>query len=413
METLLEEHEKLSRKGNLSKSVEDVQKTIDLLVKARDSIVANQNSASVTLAKLQNPVKQSFEAINSDLKDVYKGLGNYSKALDKKFRDKPLPTTDYDALSSHPALINRAIAMHLLREGQFSVASTFLTDATNNPPRPELSPGTPKPYASLEVDLGIDSLKSESLRKQFANMYHILHELKNQQNLLPAIAWARENSDALETRGSNLEFELSKLQFVWLFTGGSNPDDARSLLFGQQQALGYARREFAHFQGRYLREIQQLSGAMAFCPNLAQSPYRRIFHNEDAWDDLANSFTREFCSLLGLSADSPLYIAATAGAIALPTLLKLQTIMKEKRTEWTTQHELPVEIPLPPAYHFHSIFVCPVSKEQTTDENPPMMMPCGHVVAQESLARLSKGSRFKCPYCPSESRPEDSMKLFM
>ena len=41
MEALLEEHEKLLRKGTLSKSVEDVQKTIDLLVKARDSIVAS------------------------------------------------------------------------------------------------------------------------------------------------------------------------------------------------------------------------------------------------------------------------------------------------------------------------------------------------------------------------------------
>ena len=41
MEALLEEHEKLSRKGNLSKSLEDVQKTIDLLVKARDSIAAS------------------------------------------------------------------------------------------------------------------------------------------------------------------------------------------------------------------------------------------------------------------------------------------------------------------------------------------------------------------------------------
>ena len=41
MEALLEEHEKLSRKGNLSKSVEDVQKTIDLLVRARDSIAAS------------------------------------------------------------------------------------------------------------------------------------------------------------------------------------------------------------------------------------------------------------------------------------------------------------------------------------------------------------------------------------
>ena len=247
--------------------------------------------------------------------------------------------------------------MHLLREGQFSVASTFLTDATKNPPRLEPPSGAPNSYSSFEADLGIDSLKSEALRKKFANMYHILHELKNKQNLLPAIAWAREKSDALETRGSNLEFELSKLQFVWLFTGGSNPSDPRSLDLGQQQALEYARREFSHFQGRYLKEIQQLSGAMAFCPNLAQSPYRRIFHNEDAWEDLANSFTREFCSLLGLSADSPLYIAATAGAIALPTLLKLQTIMKEKRTEWTTQHELPVRIPSHPN-HVGSVTNC-------------------------------------------------------
>lgn len=232
--------------------------------------------------------------------------------------------------------------MHLLREGQFLVASTFLTDATNKPPRTESRSRTPDAYTPLEDDLGIDSLRSEELRKRFANMYHILHELKNDRNLLPAIQWARENSKALETRGSNLEFELGKLQYVWLFTGGANPYDPRSLAQSQQQALRYARSEFTGFQARYLKELQKLSAAMAFSPNLAQSPYRRIFHNEGAWEDLANSFTREFCSLLGLSADSPLYIAATVGAIALPTLLKLQTIMKEKRTEWTTQHELPV-----------------------------------------------------------------------
>ena len=175
-------------------------------------------------------------------------------------------------------------------------------------------------------------------------MYHILHAMKHERNLLPAIDWARANSKSLETRGSDLEFELGKLQFVWLFTGGPNPNDPRSRFQSQQQALQYAQRDLVHFQGRYLKEMTQLSGAMAFSPNLSQSPYRRIFHNEGAWDDLASSFTREFCSLLGLSADSPLYIAATAGAIALPTLLKLQTIMKEKRTEWTTQHELPVSI---------------------------------------------------------------------
>ena len=233
--------------------------------------------------------------------------------------------------------------MHLLREGQFSVASTFLAEVTQKLSQPQDSPDLASPYATLEHKLGIDSLKSEALRQHFATMYHILHELQNEQNLLPAIGWARANSAALEARGSNLEFELGKWQFVWLFLGGADAaGDPQVRYLGQQRALAYAREEFAPFQTRYLKEIQQLIGAMAFCPNLQQSPYRRIFCNNDAWNDLANSFTREFCSLLGLSAESPLYIAATAGAIALPTLLKLQTIMKEKRTEWTTQNELPV-----------------------------------------------------------------------
>jgi len=38
METLSRELEKLSKKNSLSKSVDDVQKTIDLLIKARESI---------------------------------------------------------------------------------------------------------------------------------------------------------------------------------------------------------------------------------------------------------------------------------------------------------------------------------------------------------------------------------------
>lgn len=259
--------------------------------------------------------------------------------------------------------------MHLLREGQFSVASTFLTDALQDPPASSQSSSIelePKfgndalrvPYANLqlsnpsaapELKVEYDALKSDTLRQQFAMMYHILHELKQERNLAPAIAWARANSAVLEARGSNLEFELERLQFIWLFMSAEHTsDDRHSAYQGQQKALQYAREGFASFQTRYMREVQQLIGALAFRANLQQSPYRRIFCNNDAWDDLATSFTREFCSLLGLSAESPLYIAADAGAIALPTLLKLQNIIKEKRTEWTTQNELPVrQYPIP------------------------------------------------------------------
>ncbi|KZF22068.1 putative regulator of gluconeogenesis Rmd5 [Xylona heveae TC161] len=413
MEALNKEHERLCKKSNLSQSISDIQKTIDTLVTARNTIEKDSNATSLTVAKLQGSVKQSFDKINDDLKDVHSGLGKYVKALDKKFKDRPIPTSEYDALSSHPSLINRAIAMHLLREGQFSVASTFIREATANPPRVDSNTEPADGSIGLPNDLGMGPLKSESLQELFAEMYYILHELRDKKNLLPAIEWAKAHSATLEIRGSNLEFDLSRLQFIWLFMGGDQGNGQHGSFSGPQKALDYARCEFGRFQERYLREIQQLGAALAYEPNLQQSPYRLVFHNDHAWEEVATSFTREFCSLLGLSADSPLYIAATAGAIALPTLLKLQYIMKEKKTEWTTQNELPVEIPLPPSYHFHSIFVCPVSKEQTTDQNPPMRMPCGHVVAQESLMRLSKGSKFKCPYCPRESHPRDAKKVFL
>jgi hypothetical protein len=237
--------------------------------------------------------------------------------------------------------------MHLLREGQFGVASTFIEEANRRPPHPEPTANTPNPYLreSWEKDLAEGAFNSEKLQEQFADMYHILHELRNERNLKPAIKWAKERSEVLESRGSNLEFELARLQFVCLFVDHDQNDHADDYLNPPLHAHQYAVRELTRFQKRYAREVQELTGAMAYWQNIRDSPYRRVFYNDSAWEEVAHSFNREFCSLLGLSADSPLFIAATAGAIALPYLLKMQSIMKEKRTEWTTQNELPVSLP--------------------------------------------------------------------
>ncbi|KAH6642931.1 CTLH/CRA C-terminal to lish motif domain-containing protein [Boeremia exigua] len=408
MDDLREQMELLEGSANLAASIDDVDKALSLLIAAREKIAADAATAPVTLAKLQDPFKKTLDAAQKDLKPIYSGLNKYGRALDKKFKDKPLPSADNDALSSHPSLINRAIAMHLLREGQFHVASTFVDEAHRRPPHPEPTLNTPHPSSrtdSWEQDLAEGTFNSANLQRQFADMYHILHALRAEHDLAPAIAWARDRSALLEARGSNLEFELCRLHFVCLFTADGDA--------GPLRAWEYARTAFAPFARRYARDIQHLMGAMAYASNLAASPYAPLFANPHAWTEAAHSFNREFCSLLGLSADSPLFIAATAGAIALPYLLKMASIMKTRRAEWTTQHELPVAIPLPPSYHFHAIFVCPVSKEQSTDANPPMMMPCGHVIAAESLDKLSKGGRFKCPYCPSESHPREARKVVL
>jgi hypothetical protein len=130
---------------------------------------------------------------------------------------------------------------------------------------------------------------------------------------------------------------------------------------------------------------------------------------------LEQLFARDFCTLLGQSPDAPLFTAIMTGTCALPIIMKMATIMKEKKNEWTSVNELPVEIPLLPQHRFHSIFACPVSREQGSDNNPPMMLACGHTICNESLKRISKNgqSRFKCPYCPCDATAAVALRIHL
>lgn len=357
--------------------------------------------------------------------------------FEQKFEKKPLPFEDDNTLTSQSALIQRAIAMHLLREGHFDVASAFIseintesdaaaeklrdTDMTDSPLF-RTSDALPNQHtasdlashqalrAAWDADFSPSAQKSADLQQQFAEMYHILHEMRNNHNLSPAIKWARTHSARLEARGSNLEYDLCRLQFITLAT------DPHA---GKLAAITYARETFPHFPARYIAQTYALFGSLAFSSNLLASPYAGLFTSSgtlstaSTLNTAATAFTSEFCALLKLSSASPLLTAVTAGCAALPTLQKFSQIKSTSRISWTTAGELPVEIPLPPAYRFHSVFVCPVSKEQSTDANPPMMMPCGHVIAKESLERISRGGRFKCPYCPAESVPKDAMTIYL
>ncbi|KAM0893266.1 hypothetical protein ACQ4PT_025223 [Festuca glaucescens] len=75
--------------------------------------------------------------------------------------------------------------------------------------------------------------------------------------------------------------------------------------------------------------------------------------------------------------------------------------------------QLPVPIDIGPELQYHSVFVCPVLREQSSDENPPMLMPCGHAVSKQSIMKLSKSSSrtFKCPYCPSEGKQCEQLRF--
>lgn len=78
---------------------------------------------------------------------------------------------------------------------------------------------------------------------------------------------------------------------------------------------------------------------------------------------------------------------------------------------WNCRDELPIGIDLGKEKQYHSIFSCPILKEQSKDSNPPMRLTCGHVISKDALNKLANGSKLKCPYCPIEQNPSDAKQI--
>lgn len=198
--------------------------------------------------------------------------------------------------------------------------------------------------------------------------------------------------------------------------------------------------------------------------------YRDLF-SRSLWDAAAGELAAAACELAGAPSKPPLLVAAAAGAAALPTLLKLANKVSARgpgrtaavvvgggggsgaaaaaagdadgrasaaagaaRVAGRDDHvgdardfgvgggennsgdkddeddaALPVDLNLGPEFAFTTIFSCPVSRDTGTKDNPPMLLPCGHVFCRAAVSGISRGGpasrAFKCPLCPTEATP--------
>eukprot|EP00824_Muranothrix_gubernata_P001557 TRINITY_DN11836_c0_g2_i1.p1 TRINITY_DN11836_c0_g2~~TRINITY_DN11836_c0_g2_i1.p1 ORF type:complete len:136 (-),score=20.16 TRINITY_DN11836_c0_g2_i1:18-425(-) len=102
--------------------------------------------------------------------------------------------------------------------------------------------------------------------------------------------------------------------------------------------------------------------------------------------------------------------SVTAGCTAIPSLLRFARLDTSAQIanlgKSIGMEDVGIVLDVERQFQYHSIFTCPISREQATHENPPVMLHCGHVICKQSMAKLSRGNaRFKCPYCPSDQTP--------
>ncbi|XP_014482124.1 PREDICTED: protein RMD5 homolog A isoform X1 [Dinoponera quadriceps] len=332
------------------------------------------------LKQAMTKVRDTVIKLATDHRDLHSTVSKVGKAIDRNFIADFASTSREDVFcgpeKSH--LLNQVICQHFYRQGMLDIADELAAEA---------------------------GIKTDEGRKEpFTELNFILDCLK-QRNLEPALEWAKKHREALLAQSSSLEFKLHRLHFIRLVQQGPCK---------QTEAILYARQNLTQFVGRHEKEVQSLMGTLLYLPHgIQSSPYSHLL-DPTLWLEIHDVFTKEACMLLGLSVDSPLSVCINAGCTALPALLNIKQVMQQRQVTgiWSGKDELPIEIDLGKQGRYHSVFACPILRQQSTESNPPMKLVCGHVISRDALNKLTSANKLKCPYCPVEQNPEDARLIY-
>mmetsp|Transcript_12719 Transcript_12719/g.39019 ORF Transcript_12719/g.39019 Transcript_12719/m.39019 type:complete len:403 (+) Transcript_12719:295-1503(+) len=324
-------------------------------------------SVSKTVAEQQ---KEIIEAQKVLFKNWYSEAKNVDAKTVPNIEKRCFPTRRLGTDN-----IMQAVTKHFYRQGKFQIAEKLVEES------------------KTEIQ------DAENTSMPFTTMTTIVEALKS-HDVEPAISWAKTRRTELRKHGSSLEFALHRLVFLGFVQKGD-----------WQGAISYAKAKFGDFSETQMGDIQSLMGCLLYINRLDKSPYASLFLPSQ-WTDTIRNFKRDYCKILGVPRNSPLCTTVTAATKALPRLLKAQKIFASEE-DWRSSSDIPLEIDLGSECQFHSLFTCPVMRVEASPENPPMMLPCGHVLCRSTLNRLpiDDSLSFKCPYCPRFAYFDDCQQI--
>ncbi|XP_056410211.1 E3 ubiquitin-protein transferase RMND5A isoform X2 [Hyla sarda] len=351
------------------------------IVQAAEQDGELSGTLSLVLTQCSKRIKDTVQKLASDHKDIHSSVSRVGKAIDKNF-DADISSVGIDGCwpADSQRMLNEVMVEHFFRQGMLDVAEELC-------------------QVPAEAGLSIDP----SQKEPFVELNRILEALKVRV-LRPALEWAVSNREMLMAQNSSLEFKLHRLYFISLLMGGAA---------NQREALLYAK-NFQPFALNHQKDIQVLMGSLVYLrQGIENSPYVHLL-DANQWADICDIFTRDACALLGLSVESPLSVSFSAGCVALPALINIKAVIEQRQCTgvWNQKDELPIEVDLGKKCWYHSIFACPILRQQTTDNNPPMKLVCGHIISRDALNKMFNGSKLKCPYCPMEQSPGDAKQIF-
>ncbi|KAJ4908610.1 LisH/CRA/RING-U-box domains-containing protein [Raphanus sativus] len=335
----------------------------------------NDPKTVLTELKLKLGSLLPMDQLQESQKEWNTSLAKFEKALGKSDQPDDMFPASSRSIDLDHELVDKMLVEYLYRQGLFEVGDCLVKEA---------------------------QVEAENEAKALSLELHRITEPLKQKDIEPAMQWISENREKLKQHGQELELELVSLKYWEMLRQGKRCD-----------ALRFARAHFPKFATLHSGKIQRLIVALLWIKDLENYPHAE---EELCWDKTSKELTKRYHHLHDQPSSSPLADALSAGIQSLPKLLKLVRVMGLKKEEWGEMKQLPVDLELGDEFRFHSVFVCPVSREQSDEYNPPMMMPCRHVLCKQTISRLSKSCstrRFKCPYCTSQTTASACRQLYI
>ncbi|KAF9424243.1 hypothetical protein HW555_000636 [Spodoptera exigua] len=362
-----------------------LQNIIDQVEEIRQEITKQSNDTQLTPAQamlisdLAATVKASTSQMSTDHRELHATVSRVGKSIDRHFiadYASVAPKAESFCNDVNRPIMEQAIAQHLYRQGLEEVGDAFVSEAKIT---------------------GVERTCTFALLQRCAAALA-------EGDPSAALNWAERR--AQELQNSPLPFTLHRMQALKL---------AREK--GVGAAIEYARRQFPLHAARHERALQAAVCALAWCtPGAPPAPpiYQHLLDPKALGAEAAELFVKEACGVLRLAPLSPLAGAVLAGARVLPALHDIRAKMTHPHViaAWSDD-ELPFEVDLgEDGGGYHSVFACPILRQQASEQNPPMRLLCGHVISRDALNKLAMGAKLKCPYCPMEQSPAEARQIY-
>lgn len=222
------------------------------------------------------------------------------------------------------------------------------------------------------------------------------------RNIGPCLEWCHENKSKLRKIKSTLEYKLRQQEFIELVR-------QKRLL----EAIHYSRKHLCSAPNN--KDLEVIMALLAYPDTTTIEPYRSLF-SETRWQSLINDFKKDTYELFHLSPCSVFAITLQAGLSALKTPHCYRR-SGARETECPicnpVLNELAKNLPFP--HCSQSKLICSISGQPLNENNPPLVLPNGHVYGQLSLKAMAKknGGQIVCPKTLVGYNIQEAQKVYI